>query len=40
IIDFPNNHLVYSITWYGLAAMVLVLLVFVLRGERGSGSPL
>ncbi|MGO7522635.1 SURF1 family protein, partial [Rhizobium brockwellii] len=28
------------ITWYGLAVMVLVLLVFILRGERGSGSPL
>ncbi|WP_397464663.1 SURF1 family protein [Rhizobium ruizarguesonis] len=40
IIDFPNNHLLYAITWYGLAVMVLVLLVFILRGERGSGSPL
>ncbi|NKK58536.1 SURF1 family protein [Rhizobium leguminosarum bv. viciae] len=40
IIDFPNNHLVYAITWYGLAVMVLVLLVFILRGERGSRSPL
>jgi surfeit locus 1 family protein len=36
IIEFPNNHLVYAITWYGLAAMVLALLVFILRGERGS----
>ncbi|UIJ82538.1 SURF1 family protein [Rhizobium leguminosarum] len=34
IIDFPNNHLVYAITWYGLAAMVLALLVFILRSER------
>ncbi|MBY5458599.1 SURF1 family protein [Rhizobium leguminosarum] len=34
IIDFPNNHLVYAITWYGLAAMVLALLVFTLRSER------
>lgn len=33
IIAFPNNHLVYAITWYGLAAMVLALLVFILRGE-------
>ncbi|NKF32724.1 SURF1 family protein, partial [Pseudomonas sp. BGM005] len=28
IIHFPNNHLVYAITWYGLAAMALALLVF------------
>ncbi|MBP2448751.1 SURF1 family protein [Rhizobium leguminosarum] len=37
IIHFPNNHLVYAITWYGLAAMVLALLVFILRGEIGRG---
>ncbi|MBY4631513.1 SURF1 family protein [Rhizobium croatiense] len=36
-IHFPNNHLVYAITWYGLAAMALALLVFILRGERGTG---
>jgi surfeit locus 1 family protein len=37
VIHFPNNHLVYAITWYGLAAMALALLVFILRGERGTG---
>ncbi|EJT06128.1 SURF1 family protein [Rhizobium sp. CCGE 510] len=37
IIHFPNNHLVYAITWYGLAAMVLVLLLFILRGDIGRG---
>ncbi|MGW9947675.1 surfeit locus 1 family protein [Rhizobium leguminosarum] len=36
VIAFPNNHLVYAITWYGLAAMVLALLVFILRGERAT----
>ncbi|MBY5409714.1 SURF1 family protein [Rhizobium leguminosarum] len=36
VIAFPNNHLVYAITWYGLAAMVLALLVFILRNERAS----
>ncbi|NKK77552.1 SURF1 family protein [Rhizobium leguminosarum] len=36
VIAFPNNHLLYAITWYGLAAMVLALLVFVLRGERAA----
>lgn len=37
VIHFPNNHLVYAITWYGLAAMVLALLVFILRGKIGTG---
>ncbi|MBX4906722.1 MULTISPECIES: SURF1 family protein [Rhizobium] len=37
VIRFPNNHLVYAITWYGLAVMVLALLVFVVRGEIGRG---
>ncbi|MEB3044102.1 SURF1 family protein [Rhizobium mulingense] len=35
VIHFPNNHLVYAITWYGLAVMVLALLVFVVCGEIG-----
>jgi len=38
VIDFPNNHLVYAITWYGLAAMVLALLAFILRAEIGRRS--
>ena len=33
------EHLLYAITWYGLGAMVLILLVFILRGERGSRDP-
>ncbi|WP_454856159.1 SURF1 family protein [Rhizobium binxianense] len=33
VIDFPNNHLVYAITWYVLAAMVAGLLVYVVAGE-------
>ncbi|EJC85715.1 hypothetical protein Rleg4DRAFT_7604 [Rhizobium leguminosarum bv. trifolii WSM2297] len=37
IIHFPNNHLVYAITWYGLAAMAIALLLFILRGEIGRG---
>ncbi|RFB84887.1 hypothetical protein B5K11_32670 [Rhizobium leguminosarum bv. trifolii] len=37
IIHFPNNHLVYALTWYGLAAMALALLAFILRGEIGRG---
>ncbi|RUM03756.1 SURF1 family protein [Rhizobium chutanense] len=37
IIHFPNNHFVYAVTWYGLAAMVLALLLFILRAEIGRG---
>lgn len=32
-IVFPNNHLVYAITWFGLALMVAGLLAFVIRSE-------
>lgn len=31
---FPNNHLVYAITWFGLAIMLLGTLVVAWRGER------
>ncbi|MBB2697378.1 UNVERIFIED_ORG: surfeit locus 1 family protein [Rhizobium esperanzae] len=37
IIHFRNNHLLYAITWYGMAAMALALLVFVLRAEIARG---
>ncbi|HHZ11019.1 MAG TPA: SURF1 family protein [Rhizobiales bacterium] len=33
IIDLPNNHLQYAITWYGLAAALLVVLVVFIRGR-------
>ncbi|MEP9367323.1 SURF1 family protein [Xanthobacter sp. VNH20] len=29
IIDFPNNHLIYALTWFGLAIMVTAGLVFI-----------
>ena len=32
-IAFPNNHLVYAITWFALALMAAGLLAFVVRGE-------
>ncbi len=32
IIDFPNNHLQYAVTWYGLA------LALIGWSERGSGA--
>ena len=33
VLDFPNNHLVYAITWYILAVMVAGLLVYIVRNE-------
>lgn len=38
VIAFPNSHLVYAITWYGLALMVLGAAWFVWReGHRRAG---
>jgi surfeit locus 1 family protein len=34
IIDLPNNHLQYALTWYGLAAVLLVVMVARLRLRR------
>nr|WP_261803747.1 SURF1 family protein [Variovorax sp. PAMC26660] len=34
VIAFPNSHLVYALTWYGLALMVLGAAWFVWRDER------
>jgi surfeit locus 1 family protein len=34
VIAFPNSHLVYAITWYGLALMVAGAAWFVWRDER------
>ncbi|VWX62653.1 SURF1-like protein [Burkholderiales bacterium 8X] len=34
VIRFQNNHLVYAITWYALAAMVLIAAWLVWRDER------
>jgi surfeit locus 1 family protein len=34
VIAFRNSHLVYAITWYGLALMVLVGAGIVIREER------
>jgi surfeit locus 1 family protein len=33
VISFPNNHLVYLLTWFGLALMVLAAAVYVGRDE-------
>lgn len=34
VLSFPNNHLVYAITWYALAAMVLVGAFIFVREEK------
>jgi surfeit locus 1 family protein len=40
VIAFPNNHLVYAITWYGMALMLAGAVIYLLRGghprDRGS----
>ncbi|QVQ26461.1 SURF1 family protein [Achromobacter deleyi] len=34
VLTFPNNHLVYAITWYALALMVIVGVVIFVREEK------
>lgn len=34
VIDFHNNHLVYAVTWFALAAMVALATGYVLREDR------
>lgn len=34
VVAFPNNHLVYAITWYGMALMLAGAMVVLLRGGR------
>jgi surfeit locus 1 family protein len=34
LIDLPNNHLQYAITWYGLAAALAGVLLFSLRRPK------
>src|SRR5690606_3819117 len=35
VIAFHNNHLVYALTWYALALMVVVAAAWMLRGRSG-----
>ena len=34
VIAFPNNHLVYAITWYAMALLLAGACVYALRGGR------
>ena len=36
VIQFPNSHLVYALTWYGLAAMVLGAAWLVRKHDKAS----
>ena len=40
LIEFPNSHLQYAITWFGLAATLLVVGGFFLFGRIRGNSPL
>lgn len=37
VMEFPNNHLGYAVTWYGFAALVPPLLWLWIRRQRRSG---
>lgn len=34
-ITFPNNHLVYALTWYGLAVLLIGMLFYVRKKDKG-----
>jgi surfeit locus 1 family protein len=36
---FPNNHLIYAITWYCLAVMTLGLAVYLIRSDKRPPKP-
>ena len=38
-IDLPNNHLHYAITWYGLAAALVAVVIAFVRRRLGAGVP-
>lgn len=38
VISFPNNHLVYALTWYALALMVAAAVWWIARHEAKRGS--
>lgn len=36
VIDLPNNHLVYALTWFSLAAMTILATVYLVRSEKSA----
>lgn len=39
LIDLPNNHLQYAVTWYGLAAVLVVILFLSLWRRKSDDGP-
>jgi surfeit locus 1 family protein len=40
VVDFPNNHLGYAITWFGLAACAAgVFVAFAISRLKNPGNP-
>ena len=39
VVEFPNNHLGYAITWYGFALLVPFLLFFWVRRQQAAPTP-
>ena len=39
VVEFPNNHLGYAITWYGFALIVPILLFFWVRRQQAPSVP-
>jgi surfeit locus 1 family protein len=39
VVEFPNNHLGYAMTWFGFALMTPILLFFWLRRQRAPAKP-
>lgn len=39
VLAFPDNHLVYALTWFALAAMVAAAPVILMRIDRRAGNP-
>jgi surfeit locus 1 family protein len=37
--SLPNNHLQYAVTWYGLAAVILIAAIVFWRARRRAASP-
>lgn len=38
VVRFSDNHLIYALTWYGLALGLLAALIYVWRGKHRSGA--
>lgn len=39
VVSFPNNHLVYALTWFGLAALLAAWAVMLIRDQRQQRAP-